>query len=245
MKIEAINLTQAYQKAADEFGCSITELNIRVIQQPSSGFLGFFKKNAIIEVVKKGEKFPQSENLSQKPNDEKKPQNSQKTRSANSHKVRKEKPKAAINDEICKDIEQKITNLIAQSGFNLSVCEVKIHDENSVYIKIDGDDSALLIGKEGHRYKAFSYMIYNWISMKYNLSVVFEVAEFLQNQSKHIDSYVGALKANANGSKIVTKPFDGAFVKIASDKIKESFPDRTIGIKSTRNGKIIIIDEKN
>ena len=242
MKIEASNLTIAYQKAADEFNCSITELNIRVLQQPSSGFLGFFKKNAIIEVVKKGEKFSENQIQDKKQSEVSKTTTKEKPRTP---KVRKEKPKAVLNDEIVKDIEAKFANLIKESGFNLRVCEVRAYDENSVYIKIDGDDSALLIGKEGHRYKAFSYMIYNWINIKYNLSVVLEISEFLQNQIKHIDSYLVNLIEHKSDEKMVTKPFDGAFIKIVSDKIKATFPDRTIGIKSTRNGKIVIIDEKN
>ena len=57
MKIEAENLKDAYNKAADELGCSVTQLNVRVLQHPSGGFLGFFKKNAIIEAVLEGEKF--------------------------------------------------------------------------------------------------------------------------------------------------------------------------------------------
>ncbi|WP_298042769.1 Jag N-terminal domain-containing protein, partial [uncultured Campylobacter sp.] len=51
MIIEAENLKDAYNKAAAELGCSVTQLNVRVLQHPSGGFLGFFKKNAIIEAV--------------------------------------------------------------------------------------------------------------------------------------------------------------------------------------------------
>ena len=49
-KFEANGLEKAYELATAEFKCSITELEIEVIQQPSKGFLGFGKKNAIIEV---------------------------------------------------------------------------------------------------------------------------------------------------------------------------------------------------
>ena len=88
-------------------------------------------------------------------------------------------------------------------------------------------------------------MIYNWISIRYNLAVVFEVAEFLQNQRKFIDSYVDALVQKSGDERIVTKSFDGAFVKIVADKLKQAYPDRIVGIKSTRNGKIVIVDEKS
>ena len=47
-KIEAPTLEEAYKKASLELNCSITELEIDIIQYPSKGFLGIGKKNAII-----------------------------------------------------------------------------------------------------------------------------------------------------------------------------------------------------
>ncbi|WP_039888081.1 Jag N-terminal domain-containing protein [Campylobacter rectus] len=54
MRIEAANLQEAFQKAAQELNCSVTELDIKILQNPCAGFLGFFKKTAIIEAVKEG-----------------------------------------------------------------------------------------------------------------------------------------------------------------------------------------------
>ena len=49
-KFEANCLEKVYELATAEYNCSITELEIEIIQQPSKGFLGFGKKNAIIQV---------------------------------------------------------------------------------------------------------------------------------------------------------------------------------------------------
>ena len=251
MIIEAENLKDAYNKAAAELECSVTQLNVRVLQHPSGGFLGFFKKNAVIEAVLEGEKF--SENLElnapqskagkaeKKQGDKSEPQNPRATHS----KHRKEKQKGVVTDEILSDIKEKLSALFRSSEFNIEVSDVSKIDENTVYIKLQGEDSALLIGKEGHRYKALSYMIYNWISIRYDLAVVFEIAEFLQNQERFIDSYVNALVERSRNERIVTKAFDGAFIKIVADKLKQAYPDRFVGIKSTRSGKIVIVDEKN
>ena len=251
MIIEAENLKDAYNRAANALGCSVTQLNVRVLQHPSGGFLGFFKKNAVIEAVLEGEKFSENPELNapqnkagkaeKKQSDKSEPQS---PRTAHS-KHRKEKQKAVVTDENLIEIKEKLSALFKSSEFKIEVSEVSKIDENSIYIKLDGEDSALLIGKEGHRYKALSYMIYNWISIRYNLAVVFEVAEFLQNQRKFIDSYVDALVQKSGDERIVTKSFDGAFVKIVADKLKQVYPDRIVGIKSTRNGKIVIVDEKS
>ena len=251
MIIEAENLKDAYNKAANALGCSVTQLNVRVLQHPSGGFLGFFKKNAVIEAVLEGEKFSESAELSAPQNKagkaEKKQSDKSETQSPRTAhpKHRKEKQKAVVTDENLIEIKEKLSALFGSSEFKIEVSEVSKIDENTVYIKLDGEDSALLIGKEGHRYKALSYMIYNWISIRYNLAVVFEVAEFLQNQRKFIDSYVDALVQKSGDERIVTKSFDGAFVKIVADKLKQVYPDRIVGIKSTRNGKIVIVDEKS
>ena len=251
MIIEAENLKDAYNKAAAELGCSVTQLNVRVLQHPSGGFLGLFKKNAIIEAVLEGEKFSENPEFSASQNKTGKAEKKQGDKSESQSprtthsKHRKEKQKAVVTDENLIEIKEKLSALFGSSEFKIEVSEVSKIDENSIYIKLDGEDSALLIGKEGHRYKALSYMIYNWISIRYNLAVVFEVAEFLQNQRKFIDSYVDALVQKSGDERIVTKSFDGAFVKIVADKLKQAYPDRIVGIKSTRNGKIVIVDEKS
>ena len=251
MIIEAENLKDAYNRAANALGCSVTQLNVRVLQHPSGGFLGFFKKNAVIEAVLEGEKFSESAELNASQNKAGKAEKKQGDKSEpqsprTAHpKHRKEKQKAVVTDENLIEIKEKLSALFGSSEFKIEVSEVSKIDENTVYIKLDGEDSALLIGKEGHRYKALSYMIYNWISIRYNLAVVFEVAEFLQNQRKFIDSYVDALVQKSGDERIVTKSFDGAFVKIVADKLKQAYPDRIVGIKSTRNGKIVIVDEKS
>ena len=49
-KFEANCLEKVYELATAEYNCSITQLDIEIIQQPSKGFLGFGKKNAIIQV---------------------------------------------------------------------------------------------------------------------------------------------------------------------------------------------------
>ena len=47
-KIEAASLELAYAQAAKEFGCSVTQMQVEIIQFPSKGILGLFKKPAII-----------------------------------------------------------------------------------------------------------------------------------------------------------------------------------------------------
>ena len=42
MKIEANTLQEAFQKAAEQLNCSVTELDIKVLQHPSGGIFWIF-----------------------------------------------------------------------------------------------------------------------------------------------------------------------------------------------------------
>ncbi|MDY0116392.1 MAG: Jag N-terminal domain-containing protein, partial [Sulfurimonadaceae bacterium] len=53
IKIESTTLEEAFKNAATTLACSVTELNVEVIQYPSKGVLGLFKKNAVIVAAKK------------------------------------------------------------------------------------------------------------------------------------------------------------------------------------------------
>ncbi|WP_104640096.1 Jag N-terminal domain-containing protein, partial [Helicobacter bizzozeronii] len=56
--IHAKTLEEAIIKASSELGCSVLDLQYEVIQAPSKGFLGFGKKEAIIEVCIKEKPKP-------------------------------------------------------------------------------------------------------------------------------------------------------------------------------------------
>ncbi|MBE0491950.1 MAG: Jag N-terminal domain-containing protein [Sulfurospirillum sp.] len=299
MRIEAKNLADAYSKAATALECSVTQITITVIQHPSSGFLGMFQKNAIIEACKTTDvkkesvqkvdaaikKMPKIEETAKnvlhvsepmldasqkderrknknknKKNKKKepsaiepKPQVAQKIESvATTQEVKKpnpkteQKPRGDIQKAI-PEINEAINNLFAHSCFVLNAINVSSYDEITVLVEFSGEDAALLIGKEGYRYKALSYLLYNWINLKYNLNIRLEIAEFLKNQEEMIEKYlIGVVeRVNANG-RAQTKILDGVLVKIALESLRETFPQKYVGIKSGREGgKFIVINDFN
>lgn len=349
MKIEANTLQEAFQKAAEQLNCSVTQLDIKVLQHPSSGLFGFFKRSAIIEAnlenqpkpqhkpkndknfVKKNDeneaikedkkqakkhdhsdkkrgskkhrdeksetKFEQKEhkneksNLSEKnealakdafaqkseeeaepgyvikrldePKEIKEPQagknapknildnsiienfNQTDEESAAQALQKEKKEKAAIDfDKILPEIKDGMNRLFKASCFDISKIEVSKFDDETVFIELDGADAALLIGKEGYRYKAISYMLYNWLNSKYNLAIRLEIAQFLQNQEAMMDQYLnGVIERVQNSGRAQTKPLDGVLVKIALEKLREKFPDKYVGIKSGNDGKFVVVND--
>jgi len=356
MKIEANTLQEAFQKAAEQLNCSVTELDIKVLQHPSGGIFGFFKKTAIIEAnlenqpkpqhkpkndrnfAKKSDenepakeekkqskkhdhndkkrnpkkhkdekneaKSEQKEHKNEKPNlseknsalakdafaekgekeadepgyvikrldepkeqkeskEAKEPQASKSTpknildtsiienfnqtdeESAPQALQKEKKEKVVIDfDKILPEIKEGMTRLFKASCFEIDKVEVSKFNDETVLIELDGADAALLIGKEGYRYKAISYMLYNWLNSKYNLAIRLEIAQFLQNQEAMMDQYLNiVIERIQNSGRGQTKPLDGVLVKIALEKLREKFPDKYVGIKSGNDGKFVVVND--
>lgn len=289
IKIESKSLEVAYSEAAKKLGCSVTQLQVEIVQHPSSGLLGFFSKNAIIVATHKTEPQPAT------PIKEKKDEPEEKSAAAeeiSDEKVTEEEsevprqrilndtilPESFVTDqdeedeqndyiedaiegmfddeeeEAFEDIEQialevkeQINALFAKICFELNEIEVSVYDENTLMIDFNGLDAALLIGKEGYRYKALSYMIFNWINAKYGLQLRLEIAEFLKNQEESITRYlVGVCETIERDGRAQTKILDGVLVQIALKQLRDQYPDKYVAIRSTRDGsKFIIVNGYN
>ena len=207
MRIEAKTLEEAYYEAAKKLNCSVTDLEVKIIQHPSKGLFGLFAKNAIIEV---------SENIQRD------------------------------IEDVIPEIKEHLENLFKKSCFNLDIFDVSKYNEETVFIKIDGEDAALLIGKEGYRYNALNFMLYSWINQKYGFKVRLEIAQFLKTQEEMLRSFlapfIDRVKERGYGK---TKPFDGILAFIALEILREEFPDRYVAIKERNGEKFVVIGEKH
>lgn len=140
-----------------------------------------------------------------------------------------------------REIEEVLKDLMARSCFDIDVVEVDVIDRTA-YIFIDGEDAALIIGKEGYRYNALSYLLYNWIHSQYDLYVKLEIARFLSSQEEMIrnglQSVIEHIEREGWGR---TRPLDGILVQIALEQLRERFPDKYVAVKRQRDGKRYIL----
>ena len=283
-KFEADCLEKVYELAKAEFNCSITELEIEVIQQPSKGFLGFGKKNAVIEVCFKDncKKYVQetksfknkdikieevcdrieSSNKSEVENfskrEEKKEPLSRVPKVESKDKIfdnfyneemsQNEIPKIIIKkdkENILEEVKSGINTLFEDTCYKIDHINVEFYDEETLYVEFLGEDSALLIGKEGYRYKALSYILFNWINEKYGLMLSLEVAQFLKNQEEAIYTYLEPIiEIIKEKGTFKTKPLDGILVHIALKKLRDEFPDKYVAVKTNvRGDKYVLVNE--
>ena len=288
IKIEAVTLEEAYKEASSKLECSVTELKTEVVQHPSSGFLGLFKKKAIIVATKeisiekitpiekdvkkeeiKTDTIIELEEIKETKEDNYKSTPTQSILNdtimptsfvsdqdeeddldamnftADYDDEFDEKDEVSVNSDIAKEVKADINSLFDLTCFNIDEIEVKVYDENTLLVEFRGEDAALLIGKEGYRYKALSYMIFNWINTKYQLQLRLEIAEFLQNQEETVSRYLESVKENVQrDGKAQTKILDGVLIQIALKELREIYPDKYVVIRSTRDGlKYIIIND--
>jgi spoIIIJ-associated protein len=151
-----------------------------------------------------------------------------------------------VYDELALMIEDQLKELLSHSCFDIDVVEVDVRD-NTALIFIDGDDAALLIGKEGYRYNALSYMLFNWLHTKFELFIKLEIAEFLTTQQEMIKNYIKPVIENVEKQgKGKTRFLDGILVQIALEQLRERFPDKYVAVKTSRDGKkFVVINEFN
>ncbi len=283
-KFESDCLEKVYELASAEFNCSITELEIEVIQQPSKGFLGFGKKNAVIEVCYKDnckkyvqetksyknkdvriEEISDRIEYSNKSEEEKFSRKEEKKEPLtkvpkveskdkifdnfyNEDSSQNEIPKIVIKKDkvkVLEEVKAGINLLFEDTCYKIDKINVEFYDEETLYVEFLGEDSALLIGKEGYRYKALSYILFNWINEKYGLMLRLEVAQFLKNQEEAIYTYLEPIiEIIKEKGTFKTKPLDGILVHIALKKLRDEFPDKYVAVKTNvRGDKYVLVNE--
>ncbi len=149
-------------------------------------------------------------------------------------------------EDLIPEIEEGLKRLFSKSCFNVDIFEVKKWDDETVFIKIDGEDAALLIGKEGYRYNALNHMMYNWINQKYGYKVRLEIAKFLETQTemlkKFLAPFIEKVKVKGYGK---TKPFDGILAYLALEILREAFPEKYVALRERNGEKYVIIGDRH
>ncbi|MDY0052122.1 MAG: protein jag, partial [Aliarcobacter sp.] len=148
-------------------------------------------------------------------------------------------------EKILEEVKAGINLLFQDTCYKIDQINVNFYDEETLYVEFLGEDSALLIGKEGYRYKALSYILFNWINEKFGLMLRLEVAQFLKNQEEAIYTYLEPIiEIIKEKGTFKTKPLDGILVHIALKKLRDEFPDKYVAVKTNvRGDKYVLVNE--
>ncbi|MBD5168282.1 MAG: protein jag [Helicobacter sp.] len=159
------------------------------------------------------------------------------------HEGKKRSPSELAS--IAAQVQKEINELFGLMPFNINPIKVSVFDDHTLFIEFHGEDAALLIGKEGYRYKALSYMLFHWINTRHKLMVRLEIAEFLHNQELMIAHYLApVIEMIKETGKGQTRPLDGVLAYIALRQLRDTFPDKYVSFRKTSDGgKYVIVNE--
>ncbi|RVY49261.1 Jag N-terminal domain-containing protein [Helicobacter pylori] len=262
IEIKAKTLEEALIQASIALNCPIINLQYEVIQTPSKGFLSIGKKEAIILAgVKESVKEVKEESVKET-NTKENHQNHQnnieekkqklETETPQEERITPKPPKKTLKEEShngdkLHEIKQELKDLFSHLPYKINKVEVSLYEPGVLLIDIDGEDSALLIGEKGYRYKALSYLLFNWIHPAYGYSIRLEISTFLQNQEKVMDTQLQStiMTVHEVGKGQMKAP-DGVLTYIALKKLRKAFPNKYVSIKTNLNDeKYIVINDFN
>ncbi|GAA7313706.1 Jag N-terminal domain-containing protein [Helicobacter pylori] len=250
IEIKAKTLEEALIQASIALNCPIINLQYEVIQTPSKGFLNIGKKEAIILAsVKESVKETHTKEIHQSAGEKK--QNS-KTETPQEETITPKPSKKNLKEEShngdkLHEIKQELKDLFSHLPYKINKVEVSLYEPGVLLIDIDGEDSALLIGEKGYRYKALSYLLFNWIHPTYGYNIRLEISTFLQNQEKVMEAQLQStiMTVHEVGKGQMKAP-DGVLTYIALKKLRKAFPNKYVSIKTNLNDeKYIVINDFN
>ncbi|GHP32335.1 Jag N-terminal domain-containing protein [Helicobacter pylori] len=258
IEIKAKTLEEALIQASIALNCPIINLQYEVIQTPSKGFLNIGKKEAIIlagvkesvkEIKEESVKETSAKEIHQSA--EEKKQNS-KIETPQEEIITPKLPKKNLKEEShngdkLHEIKQELKDLFSHLPYKINKVEVSLYEPGVLLIDIDGEDSALLIGEKGYRYKALSYLLFNWIHPAYGYNIRLEISTFLQNQEKVMEAQLQSTIMTVHEvGKGQMKASDGVLTYIALKKLRKAFPNKYVSIKTNLNDeKYIVINDFN
>ncbi|MCQ2643462.1 Jag N-terminal domain-containing protein [Helicobacter pylori] len=258
IEIKAKTLEEALIQASIALNCPIINLQYEVIQTPSKGFLSIGKKEAIIlagvkesvkEVKEESVKETNTKEIHQSAEEKKQ---KLETETPQEEKITPKPPKKNLKEEShngdkLHEIKQELKDLFSHLPYKINKVEVSLYEPGVLLINIDGEDSALLIGEKGYRYKALSYLLFNWIHPAYGYSIRLEISTFLQNQEKVMEAQLQSVIMTVHEvGKGQMKAPDGVLTYIALKKLRKAFPNKYVSIKTNLNDeKYIVINDFN
>ncbi|GAA8796827.1 Jag N-terminal domain-containing protein [Helicobacter pylori] len=258
IEIKAKTLEEALIQASIALNCPIINLQYEVIQTPSKGFLNIGKKEAIIlagvkesvkEIKEESVKETNTKEIYQSAEEKKQ---SLETETPQEEITTPKPPKKNLREEShngdkLHEIKQELKDLFSHLPYKINKVEVSLYEPGVLLIDIDGEDSALLIGEKGYRYKALSYLLFNWIHPAYGYNIRLEISTFLQNQEKVMEAQLQStiMTVHEVGKGQMKAP-DGVLTYIALKKLRKAFPNKYVSIKTNLNDeKYIVINDFN
>lgn len=200
-----VTVEEAVKNALNEMGATRDEVEVKILEMPSSGFLGFGKKAAKVELSYIGSgKNQKSASLDITPVREKVRENESKEEQDSLA------PRTEITDEAVSAAQRFVEEIAYQMGAEVEVRPEKREEE--IFISIMGDKNGILIGKHGKTLDALQYLtglaVHKIIAGR--VRVVLDVEGYRERRKLTLENLASryANQAVERGSKVVLEPMN-------------------------------------
>jgi spoIIIJ-associated protein len=254
IEIESLDLNSAIIEASKKLNCPYEDIDYHIIQTPKKGVFGIGRQNVIIvasckndEVKKIVKPTPPKKRIIKKVNIGSLLDKKDKLLKTISEKINyREQGDNVETQKFLDEVRDKVLNLFSVSScLEIDICQVSLFDKETLLIQINGNDTELLIGNEGHRYKSLYFMLSSWIHISYGFKLNFEIGLFSKEDKIIIDEYLKkhVFPAIKKYGSFKTKAFKEPLIQIILQKLRAKYPVKYMKVRTTINDdKFIIID---
>lgn len=207
---------EAIENALKEMGASRDEVEVKVIDAPSAGFLGFGKKMAKVEVspITKDENPLSGFSISLDSKVEENAAEEKESLTENRSAKYKEESFLSRKAEITEEAVVTAVRFVEEVAYRMGA-EVEIHPEkreDEIYISIVGDKNGILIGKHGKTLDSLQYLTGLAVHkvVEGRIRVVLDVEGYRERRKNTLENLAirYANQAVERGSKVVLEPMN-------------------------------------
>lgn len=243
MEKRAKNVESAVELALMELGVTRDKVNVEIIEEGSKGFLGIGAKEAVVNVTLK-EASKSEKTKTAKPI--KKETKKESTQPA-SKKARPKREVKPLTPEQAKDACEKATAFLENVFESMSI-DVKVNavleGEDTILVKLDGENIGIVIGKRGDTLDALQYLT-SLVVNKKSESYIKVTLDTENYREKRNEALLGlsqrlASKVARTGRKYTLEPMNPYERRIIHSALQNSEEVTTYSIGQEPYRKVVI-----
>ncbi|MGN0417561.1 RNA-binding cell elongation regulator Jag/EloR [Anaerostipes faecalis] len=215
--------SDAVINAAMELGIPSTDLDYKVIDPGSNGFLGLFKKPVIIEIIEKAEKKSAVSNKTKKKVEKKQDNVKTEKKSANKKTANKVKEAAPVKetkknkapenlDEIVNNTEKYLNEVLRAMGLEPKLNLYYNRRDNVLNINVSGEKMGALIGKHGQTLDALQYLTSLFVNKESDsfIKIKLDTENYRERRQQTLEKLAGSIayKVKKNKKPIYLEPMN-------------------------------------
>ena len=247
MEKRAKSVENAVELALSELGVTRDKVNVEIIDEGSKGFLGIGAKDAVVNVtLKEAPKAAKKEN-SKPAKKEAKKETRKEIHEDSERKPRQKREVKPLTPEQAAEACEKATSFLV-IGFESMSLDVKVNaaldGEDTILVKLDGENIGIVIGKRGDTLDALQYLTSLVVNKKTEnyIKVTLDTENYREKRNEALLGLSQRLAAKVarTGKKYTLEPMNPYERRIIHSSLQSSEEVTTYSIGQEPYRKVVI-----